>query len=66
MKQSEKWKHRGRRGMLGLRLAILIVCPLVMISARAVIPDGRFDLSGAWAAVSDRDNLNTIFNSLVL
>ena len=27
---------------------------------------GRFDLSGAWAAVSDRDNLNTIFNSLVL
>ena len=66
MKQSDNWKHRGPLCMLGLLLAILIVCPLVMIFARAVIPDGRFDRSGAWAAVSDRDNLNTIFNSLVL
>ena len=47
MKQSDNWKHRGPLCMLGLLLAILIVCPLVMIFARAVIPDGRFDLSGA-------------------
>ena len=47
-------------------LGVLIVCPLIMIFAEAVISDGRLDFSGAWAMIADSGNLQTIWNSLRL
>lgn len=44
----------------------LIVCPLVMIFARAVFEDGTFHPELAWAVIVDADNLETIMNSLLL
>lgn len=47
-------------------LFVLIICPLAFVFGRAVIVDGRPDLSYAVAAITDSDNLTTIKNSLVL
>ncbi len=47
-------------------LGVLIVCPLIMVFAEAVISDGRLDFSGAWAMIADSGNLQTIWNSLRL
>ena len=51
--------------LLGL-LTVLILLPLCSIFAKAVIPDGRLDLFGAWKTLGDGDNLKTIGNSLLL
>jgi len=52
-------------GLLAV-LAVLIVCPLITVFAKAVITDGRLDLSSAWAMIADSGNLQTIWNSLKL
>lgn len=50
---------------LGL-LTFLIICPLFMVFTKAVISDGRFDLSQALQTLTDLSNLTTISNSLLL
>lgn len=52
--------------ILLILLTVLIVCPLVMIFARAVFEDGVFHPEQAWAVIADADNLETILNSLLL
>ena len=52
--------------VLLLVLAFLIVCPLVSVFAEAVIIDGRLDLYRAWTIIADPENLQTIWNSLLL
>ena len=52
--------------VLLLVLAFLIVCPLVSVFAEAVIVDGRLDLYRAWTIIADPENLQTIWNSLIL
>lgn len=52
--------------VLLLVLAFLIVCPLVAVFAEAVIIDGRLDLYQAWTIIADPENLQTIWNSLIL
>ena len=52
--------------VLLLVLAFLIGCPLVAVFAEAVIIDGRLDLYQAWTIIADPENLQTIWNSLIL
>ena len=52
--------------LLAAVLVVLIICPLVMIFAKAAIVDGRLDLSNAIATILNSDNLTTIANSLLL
>ena len=52
--------------VLLLVLAFLIVCPLVSVFAEAVIIDGRLDLYHAWTIIAAPENLQTIWNSLLL
>ena len=47
-------------------LIFLIVCPLVMIFLRAVIRDGRPDFVTAWQTLTESENAQMIFNSLLL
>ena len=47
-------------------LFFLIVCPLMMIFARAVIVDGRLNLYQAWRTVCESENAVMIGNSLLL
>ncbi|MGN0759995.1 MAG: ABC transporter permease, partial [Candidatus Ventricola sp.] len=47
-------------------LAVLILCPLLTVFARAVITDGRLDLYQALATIADARNVSTILNSLLL
>ena len=51
---------------LVLLLAFLIVCPLIMIFARAVITNGRPDLYSAWQTLTESRNVIMIVHSLVL
>lgn len=44
----------------------LIVCPLISVFAKAVIIDGRLDLYQAWSVIVDSENLQTVWNSLLL
>ncbi len=66
MRQSTTWKNKGILGILLVLLAGLIVCPLIMVFAEAVIIDGRLDLRQAWSIIADSENLQTIWNSLLL
>lgn len=66
MKHASVWKSNGILIMLFGILAVLIVCPLAMIFARAVIPDGRLDLYRVWTIIADSENVQTIANSLML
>ena len=62
-------KQLGRSTAAILLLALLagmILCPLISVFAKAVIHDGRLDLSQAWRTIADPDNLQTIRNSLLL
>lgn len=52
--------------ILAVVLFLLIVCPLIMILAKAVIFDGRLDLYNAWQTLRKSDNLQMIGNSLLL
>ena len=47
-------------------LVFLIVCPLIMIFAKAVITDGRFDLISVWQTLTESENAKMIGNSLLL
>ena len=66
MKKSRSLLGTGLAVLLALVLAVLILCPLVMIFAKAAIVDGRLDLSHAAATILNSDNLITIRNSLLL
>ena len=66
MRQSATWKNKGILWILLVILAGLIVCPLIMVFAEAVIIDGRLDLHQAWSIIADSENLQTIWNSLLL
>lgn len=52
--------------VLGAVLLFLIVCPLLMIFVKAVITDGRFNLSVVWQTLSESKNARMIGNSLLL
>ncbi|MGN1119301.1 MAG: ABC transporter permease, partial [Oscillospiraceae bacterium] len=47
-------------------LLFLIVCPLIMIFAKAVIRYGRLDFMTAWQTLTESENAQMIFNSLLL
>ena len=66
MKQSTTWKNKGILWILLVILIGLIVCPLIMVFAEAVIIDGRLDLRQAWSIITESENLQTIWNSLIL
>ena len=51
--------------LVGL-LGFLIVCPLFCIFAKAVMNNGRLDLSTAWQTLSESENAVMIGNSLLL
>ena len=52
--------------LLAAVLCFLIVCPLIMIFAKAVIVDGRLDFSSAWQTLTESENAVMIGNSLLL
>ncbi|MGN0655269.1 MAG: ABC transporter permease [Ruminiclostridium sp.] len=47
-------------------LFFLVVCPLLMIFAKAVIRDGRLDIMSALETLAETENAQMIFNSLLL
>ena len=57
---------RGPLPVLFAALAVLVICPLVMIFARALINNGRFDLSFALGIIAQKENISTIINTLTL
>lgn len=61
-----KTKAEAAAAALLLFLCFLIICPLVSVFARAVLNDGKLDLSYAASAITDPGNLETITNSLIL
>lgn len=52
--------------LLAALLMLMIVCPLVMIFAKAVIVDGRLDFLSVWQTLKEDGNLEMIGNSLLL
>lgn len=66
MSMTAKMKKHAPLLILAAVLGFLIVCPLIMIFARAVIADGRFDFSGAWQTLVESENAVMIGNSLLL
>ena len=52
--------------LLAATLCFLIVCPLIMIFAKAVITDGRLDFYSAWQTLTESENAVMIGNSLLL
>ena len=52
--------------ILAAALFFLIVCPLITIFAKAVIRDGRLDFVTAWQTLTESENAQMIFNSLLL
>lgn len=52
--------------LLTVLLLFMIVCPLVMIFAKAVIADGRLDFLSVWQTLKADGNLEMIGNSLLL
>ncbi len=52
--------------ILAVLLGFLIVCPVVMIFARAVIVDDRLDFYHAWETLKKSENITMIGNSLLL
>lgn len=62
-----KQRKTGLAALLqGFTLAVLILCPLIMIFGKAVMQNGRLDFTYAWRAIINPDNLTTIRNSLLL
>lgn len=52
--------------LLLVLLTGLILCPLITVFAKAVIIDGRLDLYQAWRIIASTENVQTIYNSLLL
>ena len=44
----------------------LILCPLITVFTKAVIVDGRLDLYQAWKTIANAENVQTVWNSLLL
>ena len=61
-------RHKTRLPLLLLAaiLCFLIVCPLIMIFAKAVITDGRLDFYCAWQTLTESENAVMIGSSLLL
>lgn len=66
MKVKESIKANGILILCGVILFILVIGPLFMIFARAIIYDNRLDFSKYIAAITADKNLTTIKNSLLL
>lgn len=66
MRSSSTLKSSAALWLLLLLLAGLILCPLITIFAKAVTIDGRLDFYYAWSIIADGENLQTIWNSLLL
>lgn len=66
MKAKISTKHHFPTYLLSLLLVFLIVCPLLMIFARAVITNGRFDLITVGQTLMESQNAKMIGNSLLL
>ena len=52
--------------IIAVVLLVLIVCPLIMIFAKAVIRDGRLDFVAAWQTLAESENAKMILNSVLL
>ena len=59
-------KKQLPHALLAAVLCFLIVCPLIMIFAKAVIVDGRLDFYSAWQTLTESENAVMIGNSLLL
>lgn len=66
MKKTISFKKHIPLIIIGAVLLFLIVCPLIMIFAKAVIRDGRLDFMTAWQTLTESENAKMIFNSLLL
>lgn len=66
MKSTINFKQHLPLLSLALLLFVLIVCPLIMIFSKAVVVDGRLDLSMAWQTLTESKNARMIGNSILL
>ena len=66
MKRTIGFKKHIPLIILAAVLFFLIVCPLIMIFAKAVIKDGRLDFISAWQTLTESENAQMILNSLLL
>lgn len=66
MKRTMKTRKNLLLISLTVILVFLIVCPVVMIFARAVIVDGRLDFYHAWQTLKSPENSSMIGNSMLL
>lgn len=66
MKKTIRIKKQIPLIILAAALFFLIVCPLITIFAKAVIRDGRLDFVTAWQTLTESENAQMIFNSLLL
>lgn len=66
MNKTKNTRREALLAVLAVVLVGLIVCPVVMIFAKAVIHDGRLDLYHAGQTLAQSENLRMIANSLLL
>ena len=66
MNKTKNTRREVLLAVLAVVLVGLIVCPVVMIFAKAVIYDGRLDLYHAGQTLAQSENLRMIANSLLL
>lgn len=66
MKDKMSVKKQLPTYVLSALLIFLIVCPLIMIFAKAVMTNGRFDLVVAYQTLMESQNAKMIGNSLLL
>lgn len=66
MRQLERLRRNIPLLLFACLLVVLVVCPVTMIFAKAVMMNDRLDFSLAWQTIVNRDNISTIVNSLVL
>lgn len=66
MKEKTSIKKQLPLMALCVILLFLIVCPLLMIFAKAVMSDGRFNLAVVWQTLCESQNARMIGNSLLL
>lgn len=66
MNKTKNTRREALLAVLAVVLVGLIVCPVVMIFAKAVIYDGRLDLYHAGQTLAQSENLCMIANSLLL
>lgn len=63
-------RSTGRRTavyvLICIGLFLLIILPILTVFQKAVMVNDRFDFSAAWNTVMDKDNIETITNSLLL